>query len=185
MAETDNTDNTPSFEQVQALIKSQVDDYLKEQQAAPTRQQVQTEQDQARQQVADLINPFIKPDLDEARFVAADAKDYISFYSNNDDAAVYKDDVEKAFDIAKKAGRPIARADILDYVRGKEYREQPDKFKEKETDKHKRQVERAEVGVDFGSAALTRARDDVVFSADTFAKKTLEEQETALDGITF
>ncbi len=183
MVEVDNTNDISTFEQVQALIKGQVDDYLKEQQSIPTPQQQQSEQDKATQQIRDLINPFVKPDLDEARFVAADAKDFVSFYNNNEDALLYKDDVEKSFELMKKAGRPTTRADILNYLVGREYREQPDKFKERETAKQKRQVERADGAIDFGGGSINRAKSDPTWS--NFNKLSIEDMEKALDGITF
>ena len=182
MAEPDVTEQLVNFEQVQTLLKREVDAYLAEKKSS-TPEHIQSEQQQAQKQVRELLDPFIKPDLDEARFLAADAKDFVSFYADNPEGIEYKEDVEKAFEVMKKSGRPTTRAGILDYVIGNERRTQPDKFKEKETARQKRQLEKAEMSTDFGGNAVNRAKNDVTFS--NLEGKSLEEIEKAMDGVTF
>lgn len=187
MAEIDSTDNANDIEKVQGFIKEQVETYFNELSSKqPVQQQVataRTEQDIAKQQLQDLISPFINPGLNEARLTSADAQDYVKFYTNNTDAAEYQDQVEAMFTKLKDSGKPMPRANILDYLRGNEFRTDPDKFTEKQLAKRKAATDRAELATDFGAGALGRAKNDSNFS--NFESKSLEDMEKALDGVTF
>lgn len=182
---------------VQNFIKEQVRGYfdeLKDKLPAPqpmvTRQ---SDQEIQQQQLREIISPFIEPGLNEARLHGADAKDYVKFYTSNPEAAEYADEVEKLFEGAVKAGRPIPRQDLLDYVIGKEYRSDRDKFTEKLTSKKKEQVERAESASDIGSFSMTKAKNDPMFAAFTGYERLegddlsnrVKEMEKALEGVTF
>lgn len=180
MADTDNTD----FQQVQALIKGEVERYAAEafaKQQTPAQQQ--TEQQQAQKQLHDLINPFVEPGVNEAKFTAADAKDYVDFYTGNTDYLDYKQQVEDTFKEAKNNGHPLPRADIISWLLGKEYKSDPAKFTEKQQAKQKEQLARASVGADFGAGALDRAKADTTFA--NFGSLTSDEMEKIMDGVTF
>lgn len=185
MAETDNNvDEKQDLAKVQDFIKGQVETYFNEMKdkAAPVVD-TKTAEQQAHEQLGQLINPFVEPALNEARLTSSDAKDYVQFYMHNPDAKEYHDDVEKTFTALVKAGRPISRADILKHKLGEEYQADPAKFVEKQTARHKEQVVRAEAAVDFGAAALNKAKSDGTFA--NFDSKSLEDMEKALDGVTF
>lgn len=172
---------------VQEFIKGQVETYAREvfaTQAPPAQQQPQTisAEDQARQQLQAAITPFIKPGLDAAQLQAADTRDYVDFYS---DPAVRseKETVEKMFDELKNNGRPLPRRDIYDYLQGKLYRENPEEFNKKVSERKKQQLDSAAGSVDMGAGALDRARSDPVWS--NVKNMSLEDLEKALDGVTF
>lgn len=167
-AESDSTDNTDEFAKVQDFIKEQVKANFDElSKAARLADPVvrQTEQDTATQHVRDLINPFVQPGIDEAKFTAADAKDYVSFYKANPDALGMSDQVEQAFTALVKAGRPTTRADILRYLVGKEAIEQPDKFNERRESQRKRELDRARSASDMGATAMEREKADTEFKS--------------------
>ena len=134
MAENDGVGTSSDFEKVQGFIKEQVQTYfdeIKTRESAVKQQEPQitvTEQQQAHRQAGDFIKQFVDPDINDAKFVAADARDYADFYMNNPLASDYKDDVEKTFKVLKDAGRPTTRNDILDYVRGRQMRIDPENF---------------------------------------------------------
>jgi hypothetical protein len=185
MAEPEQDD----LAKVQGFIKEQVETYFQEQVAkTPALRQVEQQhvvqqEDDGKRQLRELIDPFIKPDLDEARFAGADAQDYVKFYTNNPDAAEYQEKVEATFTALKKAGKPLGRADILDYLIGQEYRHDKDKFTEKLNVKRKEQLERAESASDFGAFSVTKAKNDKTFA--DFDKLPLEDMEKLLEGVTF
>src|SRR3990167_6800744 len=167
-ADTDNTDSKDEFAKVQDFIKEQVKANFDElsKQAKPVDPNVrQTEQDAATEHVRQLISPFVQPGIDEAKFTAADAKDYVSFYKTNPDALGMSDQVEQAFTALVKAGRPTSRADVLRYLVGKEAIEEPDKFNERREGQRKRELERAGYASDMGATATQRERADSEFKS--------------------
>lgn len=177
-------DQKQDLAKVQDFIKGQVETYFNEMKdKATSGVDIKTAEQQAHDQLGQLINPFVEPALNEARLTSSDAKDYVQFYMHNPDAKEYHDDVEKTFTALVKAGRPISRADILKHKLGEEYQTDPAKFVEKQTTKHKEQLQRAEAAVDFGTAALNKAKSDGTFV--NFDSKSLEDMEKALEGITF
>ena len=179
MAETD-------FEKVEGYIKERVQAYYDEMKAKEpvvTQNVTQTEQQQAHKQAGDFIKQFVDSDINDAKFIAADARDYADFYMNNSLAGDYKDDVEKTFKVLKDAGRATTRNDILDYVRGRQMRTDPENFTKAEKARQSKQLERAESAGDFGAGAMTRAKSDAVWS--NFDSLGVADMEKALDGITF
>jgi hypothetical protein len=186
------------IEKVQSFIKEQVEAYVAELDAkrpAPTvtQQQTETADQAAKRQLTDIIKPITDPDINAARFEAADAKDYNRFYRSNPDAVEYEEKVEKTFEALAKAGRPTSRSDILDYLIGQEYRTDRDKFTEKLTVKRKEQLERADSAVDIGGMSITKAKNDPAFSHFMNYEKlqgedvstALKEMERVLEGVTF
>lgn len=165
---------------VNAHIKGQVETYFNE---MKSREALPTQQTEQKDQLKDLIAPYIDPGMNQARFDGADAKDYVKFYTQNHDVAEYNDEIEKMFKGLADAGRATSRTDILHYLRGKEYSTDKDKFVEKITAKQKEQVEKAKGAVDIGQSSVDRARNDPIFA--TFDKLSLEEMEKALDGVVF
>jgi hypothetical protein len=184
MAEVDNT-GQDDFAKVQGFIKEQVQTYFNElaEQTAQQTQQQPNQQQQAQKQAGDFVRSIINDDLNEAKLTAADAKDEVRFYRNNPDALDYEAEIEKTFTDAVKVGRPLPRQDILDWIRGREYRTAPDKFKERETARTKQQLAHAEDATDIGTAALNKAKNDTTWT--NFADLPLEEMEKALDGVVF
>lgn len=179
-------DQLDDIAKVQEFMKEQVDSYMAEKYPTPAPQQSQkqeSDQDIARRQVKEFVDPIIKPDLDEAKFTATDARDFVDFYTTETDAKEYKDEVEKLFKQAKDNGRPMPRKELLRYLRGREYESDPDKFVEKTQQRKKQQVEHAGQAVDFGAAALNKAKNDSQWT--NFEKLSVEDMEKALDGITF
>ena len=180
-------EETSDFEKVQSFIKEQVQTYFDDIRAKePPLKQPQitsTEQEQAHKQAGDFIKQFVDSDINDAKFVAADARDYADFYMNNPLAGDYKDDVEKTFKVLKDAGRPTTRNDILDYVRGRQMRTDPENFTKGEKARQAKQLERAESAGDFGASATARAKADAVWS--NFESLSVADMEKALDGVTF
>src|SRR5438105_6393503 len=106
------------MEKVQSFIKEQVDNYVAELEAKkpvpqPVTQHTETEKERNHRQLSEIIKPVVDPDINAARFDAADAKDYIKFYTANPEASEYRDKVEKAFEALAEAGRATSRSDIL------------------------------------------------------------------------
>ena len=198
-AEPDSADQTDEFAKVQDFIKEQVKANFDElsKAAKPADPAIrQTEQDAATQHVRDLISPFVQPGIDEAKFTAADAKDYVSFYKTNPDALGMSDQVEQAFTALVKAGRPTTRADVLRYLVGKEAIEQPDKFNERRESQRKRELDRASSASDMGATATQREKADSDFksfpdklaSANTNSDELhtlVGEMEKAMMGVAF
>lgn len=191
MADTDNTqDDKANFEQVQVLIREQVRqhaaEFFTEQQRATQQQQMPQDQQQrlAHQQIREVIDPVYGADIANARFEALDAKDQATFYRNNPHALEYEQEIEKQFNDMRAQGRPIPRQDIEDWRTGREVRSDPDKFMAKREAQRKAQLERAEAAADVGTYG-GKDRNDAVSRLSNFDSKTLEEQEAALDGVTF
>ena len=185
MAEQEELD----LAKVQEFIKGQVETYAKEvfaTQAPQVQPQVHqgaiSAEEQARRQLQEVLTPFIKPGLDAANLQSADTRDYVDFYS---DPAVRseKETVEKMFDELKNNGRPLPRRDIYDYLQGKLYRENPEEFNKKVSERKKQQLDAASGSIDMGAGALDRARNDPVWS--NVKNMSLEDLEKALDGVTF
>jgi hypothetical protein len=192
MNNTEQTDNPQDLERVQSFIRSQVESYLQEQAAQQQYQQRQSASDQQRQPteredaqrvLREAINPIIGPDIASANLNAADAKDYVDFYTGNDAALSYKDEVEKVFNDLKNQGRAMPRSAILRYVRGELYETDQAKFTERESARTKRQIERAEGAIDIGAATLNKAKNDPMFT--NFDRLPTEEMEKVLEGVTF
>lgn len=167
------------FAKVQEVLRSQVDQYMAERE---TRQQRQPQQPDPQKEVADTVRGFVAGDLNEARLTAADARDYVDFYTNNEDGLYYKDDVEKTFNMLKEAGRPTTRKDILRHVIGDQYIADPVKFKAREDSRKQAQLDRAATAGDIGQAASTREKSTKFANFDSLSS---EEMEKALDGVTF
>ena len=188
MAETDETSNVPTgnqdtdFDKVTSFVKDLVNQYAAD--AIKTAQQpVVNQADQQRQLLRDTLQPVIGQDIANANFAAADAKDYVSFYTGDPLAMEYRDEVEAAFNQAKENGHPLPRSEVLRWVIGKERLTDQKKFNERETVRQKAQLDRAERGVDTGAGSLNRAKDDPTFA--NFDKLSLEDMEKALEGIVF
>lgn len=195
MAEEPQTD----IEKVQGFIKEQVEAYVAELDAkrpvpsAVSQQSVETDEQRSKRQLTDIIKPITDPDINIARFEAADAKDYIRFYTANPEATEYQDKVEKTFEALAKAGRATSRSDILDYLIGQEYRTDRDKFTEKLTVKRKEQLDRAEAATDLGGMSINKAKSDPAFAHFMNYEKlqgddvstALKEMERVMEGVTF
>lgn len=138
MAEAENaTQEQSDLDAVNAHIKTQVETYFNELNNRVSPSPSPSPQSDANSQLKDLISPFIEPGLNQARFEGADAKDYVRFYTGNQDAVEYQDEVEKTFKVLADAGRATSRADILFYLQGKEYRTDREKFIERDSVKQK------------------------------------------------
>lgn len=186
MAEVDT--NSDEFKQVQDFLRTEVEKYAsaafeKQQQQTQPQAQRQTEQDIAKQQMADLINPFVEPGINQAKFAAADSNDRVDFYVGADaDTLSYKDEVEKQFKLLSDQGRALPRKEILRYLRGKEYDTDPDAFTAKALERKKQQVAYAEYGADIGHGGI-RPKEDSKWQG--FDGKTSEEMAKVMEGMTF
>lgn len=188
MPEEKNEKSQSDLEQVQAFIKAETEKYFKEisqQKPAVEEKQNLSEQELAKQQLKEFINPFVEPDINSAKLAAADAKDEVRFYRKNPEALEYEDKIEEAFQKLVSAGRPTSRQDIYDYIVGQTYRQDKNKFVENALAKRKAQTERAESAMDFGTGSIDRARNDSTFGEGVFSKLPVEDMEKALEGITF
>jgi hypothetical protein len=192
MAETDNDSqqNQPDIDYVNAFLKDRVEtyaaEYFKEHLPQQTVQPQQTEEDATRNNLKQILEPFIRPDLDAAKMVAADSRDYVDFYGGKDGKDISdgeKDAVEAMFNNLKEKGRPLPRRDIYDYLQGKLSREKPEEFTRRHTDRQKRQLETANGAVDIGFAAIDRAKNDPVWS--NVRSMSLEELGNNLEGVAF
>lgn len=173
---------------VQDFIKGQVETYAEEafrnqaRQSTSQASNTPTAEEAAQAQLRNVLAPFIEPGLNEARFVAADARDYTDFYSDptrQEDKA----EVEKMFAQLKANGKAIPRQDIYDYLNGKKARENPEEFTQKMTAKQRKQIETASTGMDPGLSAFDRARNDPVWS--NVNTMPLDELGKALEGMAF
>lgn len=200
--ETDNTEQSQGsdFEKVQGFIKDQVKEYFddlaqqhKFEPATPQQSSV-SQQDQARQQLRDMIDPIYRSDVDDAKFAAADARDYVDFYTGDEDATVYKDEVEKTFKMLKDAGRPTTRADVLKWIIGSEYKGNKAKFTEREEAKKQKEMDRVHAASDFGASSAERQKADTDFKSFSQRVATgtsdeisevVKEMEKAMVGMTF
>ncbi len=182
---TDNSQSQISrdaeTEQVFAFVKDLVNQYAED--AFKKQQTVTDPAAQQQQLLRDTLQPVIGQDLNDAKFAAADARDYVAFYHNNPIADEYQSEVEAAFAQAKQNNRPVPRAEVLNWVIGKERLSDPKKFAEKESARQKRDLDIANMGVDIGSGGLSRQKAETTFS--NFDKMSLAEMEKALEGITF
>jgi len=195
MAEPDVTDNTDQNQlaRVQEYIRGEVQQYLQgqqqqaqqqyAQQAAQQQQGQLTPQQQAYQQVGQFVRHFVQPDIDQAKFAAADATDRANFYISNPLAKEYEQELEETYATMVQLGRPTVRADVLRYIRGKEYEANPQKFLEKEKEREKRRIQHVSYASDIGASAISRERVDQLFT--DFDKLSLEDMEKRLDGVTF
>jgi len=185
MAEVDERSDFEKAQQfIQERVDSRVAELMKELPTpTPTPVQQQTEQDAARKQMQEALDPFLKPGLDEAKFQASDARDYVDFYTGDQLALEYKDEVEAVFKQAKESGRAMPRKDILRWLVGKEATEQPDKYTERQQARQKRELDRAHNAADFGVGSAAKEKADTTFA--NFSSLSLEEMEKALDGVVF
>lgn len=189
MAEV-SVDERSDFEKAQEFIRDQVKSQVAELMEAQRVQEVARPAvpqpdaaEQARKQLQEVIDPFIKPGLDDAKFQAADARDYVDFYQGNDLALEYKTEVEDAFNKAREQGRALPRKDILRWLVGREATEQPDKYTERQQARAKRELDRASNAADFGVGSAAKEKADTTFA--NFSSLTLDEMEKALDGVVF
>jgi hypothetical protein len=174
------------FEKAQNFIKEQVDSRFDQKYIEQQQRQQQRDvnpQEVARRQMGDTVRSFVGQDIDEAKFIAADARDYTRFYKSNPLAGEYEAEVEDTFTKLKDAGRATTREDILRYIVGKQAVDEPDKFTERQTARGKAALERANAATDFGSGSLDKARNDPKWT--NFSELSIEEMEKALDGVTF
>jgi hypothetical protein len=173
---------------VQEFIRNQVKEQMAEMQAAEQAQRQQrelgeTDESRSRRQLKEVIDPVIGPDLQDARFVAADAKDEVRFYRKNPEALEHEEEIEKVFMQLKQAGRATDRATIYQYVMGREFTADREKFTDKQLERRKKQLESADIAQDMGAGAIGRAQRDPKYR--DFDKLSLEDMEKALDGVTF
>ena len=167
---------------VDAYIKQQFDAFANERDAAMQRQQQSGQGqdiDQVQQNVRQLVDPIYRPDIDQARLVAADAKDHVAFYRRHPEAVDIADKLEALFEDAVKNGRPTAREALHKYVLGEMMMTEPDKFAERQ----KAQLRQAEMAADLGVGGSGKPRNEGTL--DDLKAMTLEDMEKALDGVTF
>ncbi len=136
---------------------------------------------QLQQQMQQTLDPFTRP----IAMLAADAKDHSSFYTRNADMLDQHDEIEKLFDESMRTGRNLGRQDIADYLDGKQRRTDNKTWQERQAAKETavKQKETANSAVDIGFSAMDKAKNDPSWT--NFASKTIEEMESALDGIAF
>lgn len=183
-----NADQTDDMLKAQRLIKSIVDTTLAEQRAQEDGRQQQREapvvdEDEGRKRFKEMLDPYIRPEVNQARLESMAAVDESRFYRKHPEAVEYEDQVEKIFNESMKRGQPWQREDIHKYLVGKEATENPEKFVEKMTERKQRQLREAEYAGDMGAGGMQRSRDESRFK--DFKSKTLEEMEKDLEGITF
>lgn len=185
MAESQEADETEILK-AQNFVRDIVQRTLAEQQAAEGKR-VEAEPPVTRtdgdRQMRDILDPYFKPDLQQARLESMAAVDESRFYRKHPDAAEYEDKIETIFTESMKRGQPWQREDIHKYLVGKDATENPEKFVEKLTEKKQRQLREAEGAMDFGSNGFGRDRDGSRFK--DFKSKTVEEMEKDLEGLTF
>lgn len=170
---------------VQEFIRGQVETYAEQvfkerlpvEPTAPTK----TQQEQAQDQLRDVINPFIQPGLNTVQLAVADLKDQVTFEASFKGSTEERKAVEDMFTQLKNAGKPLPRSDIRDYLEGKLLRESPEKAEEKLAQR-KKQTEHLSDAVDFGSGALNRVKNDPQYDPK---RMSLSELEAALEGVTF
>jgi hypothetical protein len=111
----------------------------------------------AQDPLGDMVRGYIAPDLQATRMAVEDAKDFGSFYAKGDeDEREWKreksTEIEDIFGKMLKAGRPMSREDIAQWVKGKE----PEKvveFKATRQRKRMEQVQGTQSGIEAGSSA--------------------------------
>ena len=79
----------------------------------------------AQDPLGDMVRGYIDPDLKATRLAVEDAKDYGAFYNRgNEDEREWKreksGEIEDIFNKMVKAGRPMSREDISQWIKGKE-----------------------------------------------------------------
>lgn len=174
MAEGDFTDK----EAVDAYIKQQFEAFTNEREAS-LQQQPQTQVDEVQNNVRQIVDPIYRPDINQARLVAADAKDYSAFYRKHPEAVDLSDKLENLFEESVKNGRPTAREALYKYVLGDLHMTEPEKF----ADRQKAQLRQAELAADLGGSGNGKPRNEGTL--DDLKAMTLEDMEKALDGVTF
>lgn len=175
----------------QQWIREQVQANLAEMRAAEVQTQRQTErvperqtqQGQESDQLRDIINPYLKPDIDSLRGETAALRDENTFYRKTKGAEEYEEQIEATFQQLTAAGRPMARSDIYRYLVGKMAVDEPEKFTERQNARQQRQLQTAQGAVDFGFNGVGRQEEINKFKS--FDKLSVEEMEKALDGVTF
>jgi hypothetical protein len=183
-------ENEVDINKVNEYISGVVQESFKEAMAAYEAQRpqpVQTPQGMTQEQAAQLqlkqmLDPFITPEVNAAKFAAANASDKVDFYSKKGNEQ-YRDEVEKMFNEQVAQGRALPRQDLKNYIIGKAYGEDPQKFTEAEAQRHKEQLNNVNGSVDVGLNAMDRAKSDPVWS--NVRNMTLEDLEKNLEGITF
>lgn len=192
MAEESNTGSASQeqsdFDKVQGYLKEQVgtlfQQELQQYQQQAQRAQGITPEQQQQQALREYLNPVIQPELQAIRVEAADARD-LAAVMHDPLYQEYKTEVEDLFQQTKKAGRPMPRQDLLQYVMGKEARENPTKFKERLAAHEKDQLDRAASAADMGAGNIARNPSALAATMEEFAKLPSEEQLKYLDGVTF
>jgi hypothetical protein len=190
----EEAEDVNQLERVQQFIKGEVQQYLQQSQQDTAQQQAVAQQQYAAQQqqavnpqqaaynqVNQFVRGIVQPDIQDAKFAAADAVDRSNFYSTHPLAREYEKEVEEAYKTMVQMGRPTMRADVLRYLRGKEADTDPDAFLKKEQARTK--VRSTAFAGDMGADAVTREKSDQLF--ENFDKLSVEDMEKRLDGVTF
>jgi len=185
--------------------KEQIDAYIAEQVKAnmaaiqqaeaankPQPQSPQPDNKAYEQQVREVLDPIYGVHVDAANFNAADAKDYVDFYSD-DIHREYKEEVEAAFKLAREQGRPTSRNTLYRYILGDNYTADPAKFDERQKAIQRKQLDRASASGDVGGGGVGREREAMASLADVAKVDTttgkymmsLADMEKALAGMTF
>jgi hypothetical protein len=182
-------------EQIDAYIAEQVKANMAAIQQAEAANKPQPQQQsnvEYEKQVRDVLDPIYGVHVDAANFNAADAKDYVDFYSD-DIHREYKEEVEAAFKLAREQGRPTSRNTLYRYILGDNYTADPAKFDARQKQIKQKQLDRASSAGDVGGGGIGREREAMASLADVSkvdpntGKYTmpLEDMEKALAGMTF
>lgn len=175
---------------VQEFIKGQVETYTKEvleRQKAETPPVTQSQpvnpEEQARENLRSVINPFIQPGLNALQTEVLDVKDSSQFYANFDGTDEEKQAIEQMFANLKAQNRPIPRKDIKHYLDGKLADENPQEYEKRTSERRKRQTARLNGAGDFGAGSLDKGKADI--STSDLWKMPMEELEKVMAGVTF
>ena len=185
-----------SVEEVQKFIREQVNTFAQEafntyrQQLDAQQQQrqqpVMSQEDQYRQQLQQTINPFIEPGISHAQLTAADARDYVDFYTGNPDQLSNKEGIEKLFNDLKQQGRATNRQTIADYLDGMEHRTNPEVWHKRQEARHQAEADRAQLAADPSQGVYSKnPTDHPDYRYENFSKLSAAEQEKLLEGILF
>lgn len=166
----------------QEAVKEALATYEAQRQPVPQQQQGLTQEQAAQLQLKQMLDPFIQPEVNAAKFAAANASDKVDFYSKKGNEQ-YRDEVEKMFNEQVAQGRALPRQDLKNYIIGKAYVEDPKKFTEAEAARHKEQLNNVNGAIDVGLNAMDRAKADPVWS--NVRSMSLEDLEKNLEGVTF
>jgi hypothetical protein len=170
----------PDMDAIQDFLKSQIREAAKEvQQEIATAVPVATQEDQLQRQMQQTLDPFLRPVVN----LGASALDHSRFYTANPDAVEYHDEIERVFEESVKTGRNLGRQDIAYYIDGRLRKTDPKKWQEQQDARLAKQKEVADTAVDVGFSAMDKAKNDPNWT--NFRSKTVEEMESALDGIAF